>query len=315
MRPAVVIIVIIFMAPLLVIPFCEIYPVTTLSDSVSFNIDDDKAYEKTMELQNSQFLENIGQVKNSDVLFYGSIPGGTIGFGASRVYLWMNGADSLVTLSFEDSNIVIPEGADECSHRTSYFLGDRGTFTDVQSFSQMIYEDLWFGIDLIYRASSEGAKYEFRVSPQASPSYIRIRVEGQDSLTITSDSLTITNEDGQFFDEGLLVFQGDLERKAQIVSLEDDIYGFQVFEYDRSKPLVIDPLIYSTYIGGINDDDARAIYVDTAGHAYVAGSTWSSDFPASSTHNATHIVGASDIFVVKLDTPGNNLPELCFWLY
>jgi hypothetical protein len=43
-----------------------------------------------------------------------------------------------------------------------------------------------------------------------------------------------------------------------------------VADYDRSKPLVIDPvLVYSTYLGGSSSDFGYAITVDSTGNAYL----------------------------------------------
>jgi hypothetical protein len=56
--------------------------------------------------------------------------------------------------------------------------------------------------------------------------------------------------------------------------------GFKVAFYDRTKPLVIDPVLsYSTYLGGSQVDLPRAIAVDQSGSAYVTGWTQSTDFP------------------------------------
>jgi hypothetical protein len=57
---------------------------------------------------------------------------------------------------------------------------------------------------------------------------------------------------------------------------------FALGPYDRSEPLVIDPvLVYSTYLGGSGHDQGYAIAVDSSGNAYVAGQTSSSDFPTA----------------------------------
>ncbi|MHA2021903.1 MAG: DUF7948 domain-containing protein, partial [Candidatus Thorarchaeota archaeon] len=101
----------------------------------------------------SRFYENIGQIANDDVRFYGRMPGGRIGFGESRIHLWMDGTDSCVFLSFEGADNVTPMGLDEVSRHTSYFLGDRGTYTGIRGYSQIAYEDLWPGIDLYYHAT------------------------------------------------------------------------------------------------------------------------------------------------------------------
>ena len=62
-------------------------------------------------------------------------------------------------------------------------------------------------------------------------------------------------------------------------------------------------LIYSTYLGGSLTDVSSAIAVDSAGAAYIAGQTYSTDFPlASAFRNANF--GLGDAFVTKLSAAG-----------
>src|SRR5437762_9357275 len=56
--------------------------------------------------------------------------------------------------------------------------------------------------------------------------------------------------------------------------------GFQVGEYDRGQPLIVDPVLsYSTYLGGSGFDAGTAIAVDSFGNTYVTGFTRSPNFP------------------------------------
>jgi hypothetical protein len=65
-------------------------------------------------------------------------------------------------------------------------------------------------------------------------------------------------------------------------------------------------LVYSTYLGGSDDDYGASIAVDTNGNAYVTGSTYSTDFPIASAFQAA-TAGGIDVFVTKLDNAGSAL--------
>ncbi|HKE21588.1 MAG TPA: SBBP repeat-containing protein [Bryobacteraceae bacterium] len=62
-------------------------------------------------------------------------------------------------------------------------------------------------------------------------------------------------------------------------------------------------LVYSTYLGGIGEDTGSGVAVDSAGNAYVVGSTFSADFPT--THAFQAAKGAQqDAFVAKMNPGG-----------
>ncbi|MCX6358619.1 MAG: SBBP repeat-containing protein [Armatimonadetes bacterium] len=66
-------------------------------------------------------------------------------------------------------------------------------------------------------------------------------------------------------------------------------------------------LLYSTYLGGSNDDEATGIAVDASGAAYVGGFTISSAFPTTPGAYQTVFGGGSDAFVTKLNDQGTAL--------
>ena len=283
-------------------------PVSDLEDADLLENDADKAgvIERAKQTAGSHFYENIGQIRNREVKYYGTIPGGQIGFGESKVFLWMEGAESSMVLSFEGAASVTPYGNGIVNHRTNYFLGDRGTFTDIKGFTRIVYNDLWSGIDLVYKATAAGAKYEFHVAPGVDPAKIRIRFEGQDSLTVGTDTLKLTKCEAEFIDTGLRMFQGKEDVRGEFIQLNHDTIGFIVGNYDKSKTLVIDPLVFSTYYGGTDDDEGRGLAMDSSGNLYVSGLTTSTDFPTLNEYNDT-FGGDYDCFVFKLNATGNGL--------
>ena len=66
-------------------------------------------------------------------------------------------------------------------------------------------------------------------------------------------------------------------------------------------------LVYSTYLGGSNDDDGGGLAIDTVGNAYVTGRTASSNFPTTAGAFDTTFNGATDAFVAKVDATGSGL--------
>jgi len=61
-----------------------------------------------------------------------------------------------------------------------------------------------------------------------------------------------------------------------------------------------------TYLGGSGSDEANGIAMDAAGNIYLAGDTYSPNFPATSTtYSRNSWVGLYDAFAVKLNSAGN----------
>ena len=84
---------------------------------------------------------------------------------------------------------------------------------------------------------------------------------------------------------------------------EDNKIGFHIPDYDRGRPLVIDPIVYTTYIGGSGNEEALSVAADNAGNVYVTGYTESLDFPTAGSGQATS-AGKRDAFVAKLNPDG-----------
>jgi hypothetical protein len=83
-----------------------------------------------------------------------------------------------------------------------------------------------------------------------------------------------------------------------------DVGALEVFvtKLDRDG----DRLIYSTYLGGSGDDQARDIAIDRQGNAYITGTTDSFDFPTKNPIQSS-LGGGDDAFVAKLNPQGDDI--------
>jgi hypothetical protein len=65
-------------------------------------------------------------------------------------------------------------------------------------------------------------------------------------------------------------------------------------------------LIYSTYLGGLREEQGFRIAVDNSGAAYITGYTESTNFPIKNAYQST-LLGLGDVFVTKVSSSGNSL--------
>jgi len=222
-------------------------------------------------------------------------------------------------LDFVDANPVVPVASDKTPTAVSYFKGPADQWkTGLSTYSSLTYPNLWPGIDLSYSGTGQNLKYTFHVKPGADPSDIRLAYRGASSLNVnTKGQLKVSTPGAVLTDDRPVSFQQIGGKRIKVESSyalsgassdKSRAYGFSVGDYDRTKPLVIDPvvLVYAGFIGGEQTDLAYDVAVDNSGAAYVAGQTNSIVFPTKIGPNPTN-KGSNDAFVVKVNPDGKTL--------
>jgi hypothetical protein len=208
------------------------------------------------------------------------------------------------------------EGAEELPGTSNYFIGNDPSQwrTNVPNYSRVKYESVYPGVDLVYYGNQGQLESDFIVRAGQNAAAIRLRFEGARRVRINHDGdLDITMHSGNVVLGKPVVYQkseGQAEKRivAGRYTLNDrQEVGFAVGSYDKSEPLIIDPVLrYSTYLGGSGTDYGLAITVDAAGKAYVTGYTSSTNFPTENPL-AGASAGGQDVFVTKLNAAGNDL--------
>jgi hypothetical protein len=213
------------------------------------------------------------------------------------------------------------EGEDLQGSVSNYFIGkDKAKWRSaVANYGRVKYEGVYPGIDLAYRGNPSQLEYDFTVAPGADPRAIELEFEGADKLSINrKGDLEIALGKMTVVEHAPVVYQ-EIGGNRRVVAGRYALKGknraaFRIAQYDRARPLVIDPtLAYSTYLGCCENLGytfvGEDMTVDPGGSAYVTGSISSASFP---TTLGAYSDGSSagfglDVFVSKLTPDGSAL--------
>jgi hypothetical protein len=258
------------------------------------------------------FIANHGQV-DLRVRYYAEAGGVGYYFTDRKVVLSFAGRKQGVALDLAPLG-ASPDAKLEALHplpgKVNY-IGGAKSHTGIPTFGRVAYRNIWPGVDLVFRGKGKGLEYELRVEPGADVGAIRFAYRGAEGISVAArGDLLVKTPLGALHDAHPRSWQRAGGRNVRIPShyvLGDggNSFRFRVGRsYDPRRPLVIDPVLYSTFLGGSGLDKGLAIAADAAGNAYVTTQTDSSDFPTKAgsfdvTYNAGH-----DVSVTKLSAAG-----------
>ncbi|MGD0295930.1 MAG: SBBP repeat-containing protein [Bryobacteraceae bacterium] len=246
--------------------------------------------------------------------------------GNSRDYLLSASGVTVLgaSLHFSGANPEPQTSAlDPLVERHNYFHGSLSQ-TDIPTYRRVRYSRLYAGIDCVFYGDQKGLEFDFEVAPGADPAKILLRWSGAKRVRLdTGGELVIETTSGELRQRKPTVYQ---ERNGQRVLIAggyrltaDGAIRFSISHYDRTRPLVIDPVIFAL--------DQNLILVaamtgDSAGNLYLTGQTSTSVLPttvgavqpayAGGTCVSVNIgpsLGPNDFpcpdaFVIKLDSKG-----------
>src|SRR3989441_831104 len=207
-------------------------------------------------------------------------------------------------------------GREELPGKANYFIGNDPAKwrTNVPTYAKVHSVDLYPGIDLVFYGNQRQLEYDFVVHPGDDPSSIALSFQGADKVEVDAQGdLVLHMAAGAIRQRKPVIYQ-EVEGARREIAGGYVLKGasrveLQVAAYDRSLPLIIDPvLFYSTYLGGSGDDGGDGnIAVDTAGDAYVTGRTNSTNIPTTTGSFQPASGGQYDAFVTKLNPTGSGL--------
>ncbi|HXH47857.1 MAG TPA: SBBP repeat-containing protein [Terriglobia bacterium] len=225
-------------------------------------------------------------------------------------------------------------GADELPGKANYILGNDPALwhKNLPRYARVHYAAIYPGVDLVFYGNGGRLEYDFIVSPGADPSAISFTfASGSKSGSMHTEPSLRLEPNG---DLALTTTAGDVRLHHPVIYQEqngerhtipggyelkaDGSIGFDLGQFDTTRPLIIDPVLsFSTFLGGSGVDSATAIALDSSDNIYIAGTTTSSNFPvtaggfqhtlADDVTQCTTSQECTDAFVSKLSPDGSTL--------
>ncbi len=196
----------------------------------------------------------------------------------------------------------------------NFILGEDSSqwHTDVPTFNGVVYQNVYQGIDRVFKGTEGQLKSEFLVAPLADPSQIRMNYSGVSDIRLRDDgALILETPLGELIDNAPIVYQDINGQRVNVPAaynlLGNGQVGFSLGEFDHTQPLVIDPVLaYSTYLGGSGQDTANRMTVDSTGAAYIIGTTFN-NFTTTPGAFQTTPGAQADFLVTKINPQGTAL--------
>lgn len=182
-----------------------------------------------------------------------------------------------IKMNFLGGIISSVKGMNSSGTIMNYFKGKNpdSWFTGINSYESVSLDNVYDGIDIVYSFDNSAPRYDFHVKPGIDPNKISIAFEGANSTSIQNGAVELQTRFGSLKNGQLYAFQVDENGTKHQVQCsfkqENNALRFTVGNYDTKRTLVIDPLVYSTYITGSGTDVINKITMDLSGNILAGG--------------------------------------------
>lgn len=197
--------------------------------------------------------------------------------------------------------------SDQQEYYENFYLGhlpEKG-IVKLNAFKTITYKNIYSNIDMIFEINTGGIEYKFMIYPGGNVEDIKMKWEG---ITPVFDSKKFRinykiNNDFAIHESGLSACQAHKKIKMSY-RLKNNAIGFITSNYDKRKPLIIDPeLQWSAYYGGSGDEEGRGLATDADNNIYMTGWTASTNLAT----DGSSFGGNYDAFITKFNSEGKIL--------
>lgn len=222
-------------------------------------------------------------------------------------------------VTFTGASFTAIEGKQMTPDHCNFFIGkDRSKWAgNVRNFKEVVYDDIYKGIDLQLLGLQNSLKYNFFVAPGADADEIKMFYEGLESLSLEKGALKIKTTVNEMTEQHPYAFQWIGGKRVEVpceFELKDNVVTFKFPRgYNKAFELVIDPiLVFACSSGSTADNFGMTATYDSEGNLFSGGTCFNNGFPVTlgafdATYNGIVASGRTDVVITKYDSSGTFL--------
>jgi len=265
------------------------------------------------------FTENLGQWEDgirytamgNDVTFMITVKGIKYDFFKSENkgnMLSVQG--NVVSMNFVGGSVseIIPQ--DQIQGKWNYFYGNDPNkwIKNSMKYRSLLLKNTFSGVDTKVMLDNGNPRYDFIVHPGTNPDIIKFSFSGMKEARLDNQgNIVLSTSIGDVYNGRVYAYQINNGLKKQVqcdfVKL-DNTFGFNVNEYDKNLPLIIDPIVFASYFGGSLEDEIIGVASGEDEFFYVCGWTKSLDFVTTEGAYQQDYLYDKDIFISKFKIDG-----------
>jgi hypothetical protein len=207
----------------------------------------------------------------------------------------------------------VGEGYKQTSTKMDYLVGEPSKQArGVRAFGEAYVKDVIPGVHTRGYDDDGKMRYDVVVMPGAKADQIQWKITGADAVSLDAKgNLLIKTDLGNIVNEAPYIYQ-PVGNKHMIIDgkwqVQGNVVSFQLAKHDPRLPLIIDPLVYGTYLGSdavpffsTGQEEIHSCSADSKGNLFMTGWTDSVTFPVTDGPYGINTPANFDMFLMRLE--------------
>ncbi len=214
------------------------------------------------------------------------------------------------------------KGLEASGAPVNFFIGGpENHVLGARFYKEAYIQNLYAGVSMRNYMVNDTFRYDLVLEPGVDPSTIAFQVLGANSVKLDGPDLVIKMDDAEIRNTKLFAFQpvgNSLRSVPAKFKLNGNVVSFEVTGYDSRLPLIIDPLVYGTYLGSqaipftsTGFEQINGATADSQGNLYMTGRTTSITFPVTDGPYGFNVQG-TDCFLIRLEADAYTMDYAAF---